>query len=521
MRTSSKLFEAGKRCRSLESPQKGDKRGLCERRAIRELCPRFPPFSETVNFLFDLQLCSSFVYDTQCIVDVSIKTRVGSRTESNWKWKLGLGLRIAPAVLAVHWCTGSRPHPSRFLIKQPEQPDIAMPLLDLPSELLTLIAHHIGPVELRTSTAYLLVSKLWYRAALPVFLSELQLSTLRLCSRQLEPPPIPNSPVGTLLAAEVKRLSIRLVGHPSEKIARWPWHDEEPSDDVAGNQDEYPEECEDWTIVGPQKLESRWRRDCYDWEIEMELQLRPWSERINKGLTSIISMLPDFKSLEELSIEARSHYEATWGPRWDYLSYTPIRSMMANISPSLTNLTLDTCGSNLVLPREHADAATSHICPFIAQQMHQVENVRLRMRCICPLILDSSPAPSGQNSRLRTLVIRLSLPFYPEAAHEKHNGHTEYDAQPCTPSAMKKPLYKAMVAAGLRMARTNPEVQMLRVSYRDPRSSGINLMLADCVRRVYMYEPSEIFSYEDEGKEWDAWEHNETLRDGGAWTDRN
>ena len=396
-----------------------------------------------------------------------------------------------------------------------------MPLLDLPPELLTLIAHHIGPVELRTSTAYLLLSKPWYRAALPVFLSQLQLSTLCLCSQHLEPPPVPNSPLGALLAAGVKRLSIRLVGHPSEKIARWPWHDEEPSDDVAGNQEEYPEECEDWAIVGPQKLESRGRRDRYDWENEMELQLRPWSDRINKGLTSIISMLPDFKSLEELSIEARTQYDATWGPRWDYLSYTPIRSMIANIPPSLTNLTLDTCGSNLVLPREHADAATSHICPLIAQQMHHVENVRLRMRCVCPLILDSSPAPSGQNSRLRTLVIRLSLPFYPEAAYEKHNGHTEYDAQPCTPSAMKKPLYKAMVAAGLRIARTNPEVQMLRVSYRDPRYSGINLVLADCVRKVYMYEGSEIFSYEDEGKEWDAWEHSETLRDGGAWSDMN
>ncbi|CAF9911428.1 MAG: hypothetical protein ALECFALPRED_007320 [Alectoria fallacina] len=394
-----------------------------------------------------------------------------------------------------------------------------MPLLDLPPELLTLIAQHIGPIELRTSTAYLLVSKPWYRAALPVFLSELQLSTLCLCSRHLEPPPIPNSPVGTLLAAEVKRLSIRLVGHPSEKVALRPWHDEEPSDDEARNQEEDHEICEDWNIKGPQELESRGWRDRYDWENEMELRLRPWSDRINMGLTSISSMPPDFKSLEELSIEARSQYGATWGPRRDYLSYTSIRSMIANIPPSLSNLTLDTCGSNLVLPGERVDAAASHICPLIAQQMHQVQNVRLRMRCICPFILDSSPASSGQKSRLRTLVIRLSLPSYPEAAYEEHNDETRYDAQACTPNVMRKPLYKAMVTAGFKMARTNPEVQMLRVSYRDPIYSGINLVLADCVRRVYMYEPSEIFSHEDEGKEWDAWEHSETLQDGGAWSD--
>lgn len=394
-----------------------------------------------------------------------------------------------------------------------------MPLLDLPPELLTLIAQHIGPVELRTSTAYLLVSKPWYRAALPVFLSGLQFSTLYLCSRQLERLPVPNSLV--VLAAEAKRVSILLVGHPSRKVARWPWHDDEPSDDEAQDQVEDGGECEDWTVERPRTLEKPGQGDRYDRENEMELQLRPWIERINKGLTSLSCMLPDFTKLEELSIEARSQRDATWGPRWDYLSYTSIRSMVANIPPTLTNLTLDTCGSNLVLPEEHADAATSHICPSIARQMRQVQNVRLRLRCICPLIFDSSSTASGQNSRLETLVVRLSLPSYPEATYETHNGYTEYDAQPCTSTVMKKPLYKAMVAGGLRMARTNPGMRMLRVSYRDPRYSGINLGLADCVRRVYMYEPSEIFSYEDEGKEWDAWEHGESLLDGGAWTDRN
>ncbi|MCJ1455255.1 hypothetical protein MMC28_005609 [Mycoblastus sanguinarius] len=396
-----------------------------------------------------------------------------------------------------------------------------MLLLDLPPELLTLIVQHIGPIELRTSTAYLLVSKPWYRAALPVFLSALQLSTLYLCSPDLKRPPLPNSPLGALLAAEAKQVSIRLVGHPSKKVAGWPWHGEEPWDDETRDQVEDDKECEDWTSEQTQKLENHGQKDRFGRENELDLKLRPWSDRINTGLTSISFMLRDMKSLEELSIEARSQDDTTWVPRWDYLCYTPIRTMIANIQPTLTNLTLDTCGSNLVLPGEYANVATSHICPLIAQQMHQVQNVRLRMRRICPLILDPSSAPSDQNSRLKTLVIRLSLPSYPEADYETHNGHTEYDAQPCTLTVMRKPLYKTMVAAGFEMARKNPGVRMLRVSYRDPRYSGINLALADCVRRMYMYEPSDYFCYEDEGKEWDAWEHKESLHDGGAWTDRN
>jgi len=93
----------------------------------------------------------------------------------------------------------------------------------LPSELLVLIAQEIGTVELRCSAKYLAISKAWYRAALPVYLSNLHLSDLYLSTYDLQRWPPLATPLSDLLRAETRRLSIRLVGHPSKRIALTPW----------------------------------------------------------------------------------------------------------------------------------------------------------------------------------------------------------------------------------------------------------------------------------------------------------
>ena len=108
-------------------------------------------------------------------------------------------------------------------------------------------------------------------------------------------------------------------------------------------------------------------------------------------------------------------------------------------------------------------------------------------------------------------MIRLSLPFFPEASYETHDGYTEFDANPCERG--EKPLYTEMIEAGTAFAKTAPSLTMMRVSYRPTEGSGINLDVADCLNERYLYEPSEIFSYEDDGKEWAGWEDNdESLR---------
>ena len=136
-----------------------------------------------------------------------------------------------------------------------------MSLLDIPSELLTLIADCLGSSELRKSVAYLLITKRWYHAALPVYLSQLPLTDLYLASHHdLDRFPPPDTALTNLIQTKTKRFSVRLVGQPSKCSSLLPWYDStgleplEGQDEPLLGQDgakkwEYWD-C-DWMTVGP------------------------------------------------------------------------------------------------------------------------------------------------------------------------------------------------------------------------------------------------------------------------------
>lgn len=393
-----------------------------------------------------------------------------------------------------------------------------MSLLDLPSELLTLIAHCLGPFELRKSVAYLLVAKRWYHAVLPVYLSELPLSTLYLASyHDLDRFPPPHTALTELIQAKTKRLSVRLVGHPSKCPSIDPWHDSTGLDDLDsllghdGTKKWETWYC-DWTFAGPEGVtagsQTRWH-----WRREQRT-LHRWACGINKKLIELAAILPDSKGLEEFSIEASSEEDGQQGPRWDYLHDSAISSLIFSLPSSLNNLTLDLCGSRAITPDRSREAV--HLCPLIAKRLCDFQSVRLRLRCICPQVLQCSLLKPNAESRLRSLVIRLNLPFFPDAAGEVSKGGDSLDPKPCIETAV--PLYKKMLAAGLDFTKRFPRLSMMRISFRSsPRS--IELAVADCVSGRYMYEPSSIFVYEDDGAQWEAWEDGETLQDGGSMRD--
>lgn len=385
-----------------------------------------------------------------------------------------------------------------------------MKLLALPPELLTLIARHLGPT-LRSSVEYLLVSRQWYRAALPAFLSALPLSNIYLSSHDLLRLPPAHTLLSNLIAEKVERLSIRLIGHPSRQLAVRPWmnyvdpdkdesDDDEPFEDTADR--------DDWMTVGPIASTSHGRKS-YAWHTE-EHQLRRWKHRVNEKLVALAKILPDFKNLGELSFEASSEQDGAIGPRWDYLSGSTMERFLQSLPTGLVSLTLDLCGSRVV--KSELDRTPVHLCSLVALRIQDLENVRLRMRHICPQVLDNSNNLPDIPSRLSSLVIRLSLPWFPEANYETHSGYpyNEYDTEIC-PSSNGKLLRSSgtlldqMTESGNLFARTR-KLNMMRVTYRDPNYSGINLYVADCAREKYLHDPREIFTYDDDGRQWDAWE---------------
>ncbi|KAK0510383.1 hypothetical protein JMJ35_006815 [Cladonia borealis] len=374
-----------------------------------------------------------------------------------------------------------------------------MHLFQLAPELLIMIFEQIGPAHMRSSVSYLLVSRAWYRVAHPVYLSGLELSTLYLSSRDLERLPPHQAPLSKLIHSNTKRLSLRLVGHPSKQIAKSPWHVEQSSNDDESD-DVNPDELrEDWATNVPMITDDI--RSMYDWTVE-ERRLLAWRKRVNNKLTELAGWLPAIEGLEELSFEASSEHEGIVGPRWDYLTGGSVASLIYSLPSGLRNLTFDTSGSTITTSKD--DRTPAHLCPLIARRIHDFQHVRLRMRHICPEIFKTTLTACTTASKLQSLVIRLSLPFFPPATYEKHDGSTEFDAQPC--KSDEAPLYEAMIDAGTIFVRENPSLKVLRISFREPES--INLVVADCVERRFRYDPSEVFSYEDDGREWGAWEEN-------------
>ena len=388
-----------------------------------------------------------------------------------------------------------------------------MPLLDLPPELLALIAQCVGTSELRKSVDYLLVAKGWYHAILHVYLSQLPLSDLYLAShRDLDALPSPGTALGHLIRAETRRLSVRLVGHPCKFPSAVPWHDNTRIKLGHDGMKKWRDWHCDWTTVGP--VRDTFHQSSWHWHKETPT-LHRWAGRVNKKLIELAAMLPD-TNLDEFSLEATSESEGERGPRWDYLHDSTLCSLISSLPPFLNNLTIDLCGSRPITPVRGGDPA--HICPLIGDRLPDFRNVRLRLRCICPEVFQFSSSKVKTQPKLKTLVIKLNLPFFPEDIDQSYKRFDKFDASPCDESAIR--LYKRMIAAGAKSTNNFPGLSMMRISYRKSDfKKNICLHVADCVSKRYMFDGSEVFCYEDDGSEWVAWENGENLQDLGSLRD--
>ena len=230
---------------------------------------------------------------------------------------------------------------------------------------------------------------------------------------------------------------------------------------------------------------------------------------MNNKLAELAGWLPAIEGLEELCFEASSEYDGTEGPRWDYITGASVTGLISSLPSSLKNLTFDTSGSTIVTSKD--DRKPAHLCHLIGGRIRDFQHVRLRMRHICPEIFRTLAA-STTASKLQSLVIRLSLPDFPPATYEGRGGPAEFDAQPCKSDGA--PLQKTMIDSGAVFVRENPSVKKLLISFREPGNSGINVTVADCVDRRFMYDPYEVFYYEDDGRNWVAWEEKNDLYPG-------
>ena len=161
---------------------------------------------------------------------------------------------------------------------------------------------------------------------------------------------------------------------------------------------------------------------------------------------------------------------------------------------TIKTLKFDTCRSNFM--RTDGDFSAQHFCALLAGRLDGIEEVRLRMRTICPSIYSNGRAAEG--TRPRRLVIRLPLPIFPEATYETHNGSKGFDTNLC--GAENKSAFKEILEAGAKFAQSGPMLSRLRIARRNPGLCRARVIVADRIFRRFVYEP--FFKYHDFGKQW-------------------
>ena len=378
---------------------------------------------------------------------------------------------------------------------------IVMHLLDMPSEILKEVFDKLGGAQLRRSVAYLLICKRWYSIARQVFLSGLSVASLRFSARDIQLLPPRGSPLMILFRDETVRLSVRLMGHPSPEISETPWIS---LPETGNNEDSGDESTPTLDAVNATHTWKLSGIDAGKIQHSAHLSAHPqqaWMRRINTKLVELADRLASFTSLEQFMFEASSEREKTAGLRWDYISDATLGKLIARLPDCLTSLTLDTCGTEVVPTSDRP----LHLCPLIAENLGRVRTVRLRMRCICPVVFNMT---SGQLN-LESLTIKMSLPMF----EDYNGGNTYFDAERCfskrTTGAFEH--VKAMCLAARVLARRH-SFERLWISFRDPYRSGISLLAWDGVTDQRMYDPGENFSYEDDGRTWNAWEESSNLQ---------
>lgn len=353
-------------------------------------------------------------------------------------------------------------------------------LMDLPAELLCQILEEVGGSQLRRGygSASLCVSRKWYAAARPVYLSGLEVAKVNIFGHNLTDLDTKYSYSGLrlLMHKNTRKLRVRLLGH---------YWDEASSGDPGGHGDDLNEPPFDFEMPGHVAALEVWRDNT----------LRP-------HVNSLFADLSNFEALETLKFEATADAEAGHerGPHWNYLYQSTVLAFLHNlpIAHDLKYLTLDISGlRNGVLNDVDGD---THFCTSIANVLPRVENVRLRMHTLCPTIFDIDEALSNHAIKLQTLIIKLHLPSF---------FHTiEARIQPCpqmrgarTSQALLQTLARNSDVFLKKLARLQQTeshgMTGFRISFAFPRTPSISTL--DCLTMKLQSLPEEYFLYEDDG----------------------
>ena len=277
-------------------------------------------------------------------------------------------------------------------------------LLDLPTELLILILEQLGGRELRRNASNLTICRKWFPAAHPVYLSGLETGNIRIhgCGIGDLAGKWSYSGEWVLMHRNTRELWMRQLGHwwdQNSKAALESWQGIGEAEEVPINQP--PEGLNYLDII---KAATWWQ-----------------STTLTPALDELFGDLRHFEALECLSLESLLDTNQDTGPQCGHLYSSAVATLLRNlpILHDLRSLTIDLCAG---LNYDEKDDA--HICEELAKVIPHIEDVRLRLKLICPSIFELQPDIGSSAVKLTSLKIKLHQPPFEMA--------TIYTSTSCT-----------------------------------------------------------------------------------------
>ncbi|KAI9676997.1 MAG: hypothetical protein M1817_006836 [Caeruleum heppii] len=333
-----------------------------------------------------------------------------------------------------------------------------MSLLSLPNEILTSILHLAGTSDCRTSCDRLLVCKRWY-----LLLRAMLLNHLEITASNIGRFPPTSKRAYRHHRQHTRHLSVQLVGY------------------------------EDWEC-----LNRRARKKNAKGETIVRPPVLPgWTADLNLAIISLGELMPSFQRLTHLTFRARNEVHIAPAAHRDYLWDVSIASLLARAPMyGLTVLDLDTSGSHFESPNGSGEAEGIHVCPLLKRHFSTLRKLRLRMREICPEVVEICLDAQASPLRLEQLIINLSLQEERDGTvHVTHARRCGGQFHPFLRPAAAG-LLEDMVDAVREARKGMPELKMARiVSHRD---SDLETMAVDCLtgQRLLLSDGAE---WDDEG----------------------
>ena len=262
---------------------------------------------------------------------------------------------------------------------------------DLPPEILTLIARHVGSHALRSNDAELqLISRAWYYVAKIVVAEEVTLSQKLFLKFPFQEKRFHH---------HTKSLAIKLQGFPFKPWLRGVWAVDRP----------YWIDLIDLIDRGVEDWDTRPADDhYYETRRALDVVSQKWRIHIYQSMRAFISSLPDFANLKELRFGVLDE-GASWGPFWppgNYVMQFHVRKLVRGLPMALVRLELDLSGLQL----EQAPSTCQSLCEPVCHSLSKLECLRyfyLRSRYLCQSFLD--PAELPKELKLESMTINLSL----------------------------------------------------------------------------------------------------------------